>query len=60
LDIQDETEDFLAHAAARRANRAPRPEDEDEVPQHLLLPAKGNPEIWAVHIKVCVHLCPLL
>ncbi|KAN0137707.1 hypothetical protein V8E53_004463 [Lactarius tabidus] len=41
--------DMLAHAAARGANKAPRPKDNDG--QHLLLPAKGDPEMWAVRVK---------
>jgi hypothetical protein len=53
-ELQDETAGLLARAAARRANKAPRPEDEDEDEnaQHLLLPAKGDPEMWAVRVKV--------
>jgi hypothetical protein len=48
---------MLARAAARGANKAPRPEDEDEDGQHLLLPAKGDPEMWAVRVKVGRTIC---
>ena len=28
------------------------PEVPEDVPQHFLLPAQGNPELWAVRVKV--------
>jgi hypothetical protein len=59
-DLQDKTKDFLTHTTARRANQVPRPKDEDEIPQHLLLPAKGNPKMWVVHIKAHIHIGSLL
>jgi hypothetical protein len=49
-ELSDEATDMLARAAARGANKAPRPKDDDG--QHLLLPAKGDPEMWAVRVKV--------
>ncbi|KAN0139302.1 hypothetical protein V8E53_002803 [Lactarius tabidus] len=48
-ELSDKATDMLARAAARGANKAPRPKDDDG--QHLLLPAKGNPEMWAVCVK---------
>ncbi|KAN0128229.1 hypothetical protein V8E53_013995 [Lactarius tabidus] len=48
-ELSDEATDMLARAAARGANKAPRPKDDDG--QHLLLPAKGDPEMWAVRVK---------
>ncbi|KAN0142029.1 hypothetical protein V8E53_000491 [Lactarius tabidus] len=48
-ELSDEATDMLACATARGVNKAPRPKDDDG--QHLLLPAKGNPEMWAVCIK---------
>ncbi|KAF8258743.1 hypothetical protein EI94DRAFT_1707713 [Lactarius quietus] len=50
-DLHDEAAEMRARAAARRAALSPMPEVPEEVPHHLLLPAEGNPEMWAVRIK---------
>ncbi|KAN0128004.1 hypothetical protein V8E53_014181 [Lactarius tabidus] len=44
-ELSDKATDMLARTAARGANKAPRPKNNDR--QHLLLPAKGDPEMWA-------------
>jgi hypothetical protein len=44
------------HARARdRAATSSRPRQYDGgmVPRHLLVPRPDDPELWAVHVKVC-------
>ncbi|KAF8267702.1 hypothetical protein EI94DRAFT_1801345 [Lactarius quietus] len=50
-DLHDEAAKMHACAAARRVALSLMPEVPEEVPHHLLLPAEGNPEMWAVRVK---------
>ncbi|KAF8263266.1 hypothetical protein EI94DRAFT_1704129 [Lactarius quietus] len=52
LDLHDKATELRAHTTARRAALLPMPEVPEEVTQHLLLPMEGNPEMWAVYIKL--------
>ena len=52
MDFNDEATELRALAAARRAVRSPMPEVPEYLPQHFLLPAQGDPELWAVRVKV--------
>jgi len=38
------------------ANHAPNFEAQDEVYQHPIIPLPGDPDMWAVHVKVRVKL----
>ena len=51
-DVSDEVADLRASATARRAAHSPMPEVPESVPRHFLLPAQGDPDIWAVRVKV--------
>lgn len=51
-DLNDEAADLRASAAARRVARVPLHEVLEGLPQHFLLPAQGDPELWAVSVKV--------
>ena len=51
-DVSDEAAELRASAAARRAAHSPMPEVPERVPQHFLLPAQGDPDLWAVRVKV--------
>ena len=51
-EVSDEAADLRASAAARRATHCPMPEVPESVPRHFLLPTQGNPDIWAVRVKV--------
>ena len=51
-DVSDEAADLRASAATRRAAHSPMPEVPERVPQHFLLPAQGDPDLWAVRVKV--------
>ena len=51
-DLNDEATNLRASAAARRAAQVPLHEVLEDLPQHFLLPAQGDPELWAVHVKV--------
>ncbi|KAF8263214.1 hypothetical protein EI94DRAFT_1807599 [Lactarius quietus] len=50
-DLHDEAAKLHVHAAARRVALSPMPKVLEEVPQHLLLPAEGDPEMWAMRVK---------
>ena len=51
-DLNDEAADLRSFAATRRAFQSPMPKVPEDVPQHFLLPAQGDPELWAVRVKV--------
>ena len=51
-DLNDEATDLCASAATRQAAQVPLHEVLEDLPQHFLLPAQGDPELWAVRVKV--------
>ena len=51
-DVNDEAAKLRTLAAARRVDQSPMPEVPEDVLQHFLLPAQGDPELWVVHVKV--------
>ena len=51
-DVNDEAADLRASAAARRVAQVPLHKISDDLPRHFLLPAQGNPDLWAVRVKV--------
>ena len=51
-DLNDEAANLRAFAATRRAAQSPMPEVPESVQELLLLPAQGDPELWAVRVKV--------
>ena len=48
----DEAAKLRASAAARRVAHSPMPKVPKSIPWHFLLPAQGDPDIWAAHVKV--------
>ena len=56
VNYHEEAEELRALADATRAPRAPRLDGHKGVPQHLLVPAQGDPDMWAVRVKVR-HIC---
>ena len=52
MELYEEAADLCAQAAAAKGDRAPRKDDIEVIPQHLLVPAQGDPEMWAVRVKV--------
>ena len=55
-DVNDEATKLCASATARRAAHSPMLKVPESIPWHFLLPTQGNPDIWAVHVKVwCIN-----
>ena len=52
LELYEEAADLRAQAATAKMDHAPRKDDIEVVPQHLLVPAQGDLEMWAVRVKV--------
>ena len=52
LELYEEAADLHAQAATAKMDHAPRKDDIEVVLQHLLVPAKGDLEMWAVCVKV--------
>ena len=52
VNYHEEAEELRAFADSRRTPRAPTLDGLDEVPQHFLVPAQGDPDMWAVRVKV--------
>ena len=55
-DLNEEAADLRALVAAAKVHCAPRHDYIEVVPQHFLVPAQGDPEMWAVRVKVR-HTC---
>ena len=52
-ELYEEAADLRAQAAAAaKVDCAPRKDDIEVVPQHFLVPAQGDPEMWAIRVKV--------
>ena len=51
-DVNDEAADLRAYATARRVVRVPMHKIPDDLPRHFRLPAQGDPDLWAVRVKV--------
>jgi hypothetical protein len=52
VNYNEEAKELRALADARRTVRAPKLECLVSVPQHFLVPAQGDPDMWAVRVKV--------
>ena len=52
LELYKEARDLCAQATTAKMDHASRKDDIEVVPQHLLMPAQGDLEIWAVCVKV--------
>ena len=57
--LNEEAAYLRAQAATAKADRTPIHNDTEAVPRHYLVPAQGDPKLWAVRVKVWNILLPI-
>ena len=59
MELNEEAAELRALANARRTVRAQKLDGLNEVPQHFLVPTQGDPDMWAVRVKVRHIFCSI-